>query len=482
MAEWGSSGRRSAKKGEGWNGGIGLTFVRRIVSCLLYAVSLTFRLLVLRVVLQRQLASLRRQPFDLIAKTCCFGSEQPLGNRDFYYGDLQQRLAKRGVRMLLLCGNVLGGSWIAFGKAHLSISAMAHLPELSLLHPFAPIGLAWQQLRACLRLHRLAARSSDPLTRQICFLASEDCFHSSTTMAALGFWIGRAAVQTWQPRAFMTFYEGHAWEQCLRWGAKSVRTGCLTVGYQHTMVFRESLALITPPADLAGRSLPDLVLCLGQASLNLLQPGHTHYPSRLLRFGSFRCQTAAADQPADPHRRTVLVTPEGIASEVHVLFSFAVECARRMPFYTFVLRCHPEVPMPRALDLLGVDLRRLPNIILSEHKDIEEDFARSYAILYRGSTAVLYAILRGLLPINLRGKALGDGDPLFRLQSWRRHVTTPEEVAALLAQDARAPWEQREVEWKIAADYVRLYIEPVGDNRVETFLRMVGLTEVRHVS
>lgn len=470
----GTWSRQPAERREGWRGWIDLTLARRIGYGLLYALHLSCRLMALRVALHGQLGSLRRQQFDLIAKTCCFGLGRPLGDRDFYYGDLQQRLAERGVRMLLLCGNVLGGSWTTFGKAHIATAPIARLPELCLVHPLVPMQLAWQQLRACIQLRRLAVRAPDRLSRRVSWLASEDCFSSSTTMAGLGFWIGRAAVRLWRPKAFVTFYEGHAWEHCLRWGAKCADAGCQTAGYQHTMVFRESHALTAPPKDLAGRSLPDVVLCLGEASLELMQPGHARYPVRLLRFGSFRCRTAAADRPADPARRTVLVTPEGIASEVQALFTFAAACARHMPLYTFVLRCHPEVPMAKALALISVDLRQQPNVILSEHNNIEEDFARSSALLYRGSTAVLYAILEGLLPINLHCETMRDRDPLFDLQAWRRHCTTPAEVAALLEQDAVSPHEWRQAEWEMAADYVMSCTGPVGDDRVETFLRAVG--------
>ena len=449
--------------------------VKRLGQSMVYALLLVWRLARLRARLRRDAAALQRRRFDVILKTCCFGPDRPLGDQDFYFGDLQQRLAQRRTQALLLCGDVRGGDWAAFARAHLSTGEHARLPELCLIHPLVPLRVLGQQWRACLRLRRLAARITDPLVKRVSLLASEDCLAPDTAWASLAFWIGRQAVQRWRPRAFATLYEGHAWELCARWGAKTADPSCLTIGYQHTAVFRESLALLAPAAEGKGvRTVPDVVLGLGQRPLDLMRPGHARHRTRLVRFGSFRFQPRPAAGPAPVARRTVLVTPEGIASEMKILFTIAHACARRLPSYTFVLRCHPEVPMERALRLLDVELAREPNIVLSEGRRIEEDFARASALLYRGSSAVMYAILDGLLPIYVPVAGMRDRDPLFALEAWRERGAAPDEVAGILERAAQSPAEQRRAAWTEAARYVQAYTGPVDQEGIDAFLHELG--------
>ncbi|MBI3320083.1 MAG: hypothetical protein HYZ89_05810 [Candidatus Omnitrophica bacterium] len=447
--------------------------VRRIGQCLIYALYLSGRLARLRLLMSRHLPVLTRRSFDVLIKTFCFGPARPDGGRDFYFGNLQDRLVQQGVRTLVLCGNIQGGSWTAFARGQLDAGRLARLPELALLHPLVPFRLMVQQLRASTRLRRLAAATHDPLVKHISLLASRECLAPDTARTGLYFWIMRAAIRRWRPRAFLTVYEGHAWEVCSRWGVKATDPSCFTVGYQHTGVFPESQSLMSPSSATTVRLAPDVVLSLGRVPLALLAQAHVRAQTRVIRFGSFRYSPADAHRPADPRRRVVLVTPEGLVSEVKVLFEFAYACATRLPNQIFVLRCHPEVPMVRALRLVSVDLAKQPNIELSERR-IEDDLARSSALLYRGSTTVLSAVLHGLLPLYFHRPTMLDRDPLYRMDAWRQRVTTTEEVADLLARHEQTPMERLEEAWGRAARYVADYTGPVGQEQIDAFLAAIN--------
>lgn len=452
--------------------------LRRMGQCVVYALVLSYRLLMLRLRLRRPMVSFLRRRFEVVIKTCCFGPVHHADGQDFYFGDLQHRLAQRGLQTLLLCGDVRDGNWTAFARSHLALTPAARLPELVLLHPLAPFRLMAKQFMSSFRLLGLAATMADPLVRHICRLASQDCLAPDTAGAGLSFWIGKAAVETWRPRAFVSLYEGHAWEVCARWGAKAGDATCQTVGYQHTAIFPESLALIRPSNPTALRVVPDVVLGLGRGSLALMRSGHERARARLVQFGSFRYREAAGlRRPADRNRRVILVTPEGIASEVTALFEFAYACASRMPAYTFVLRCHPEVPREEALTLVSVDLTTLPNIHWSDQGGVEEEFARSSAVLYRGSSVVLYAVLHGLLPLYAHIPMSLDRDPLYWLGAWRKRCATPQEVADVLAWYEHAPMEHLEGEWESAAQAVSAYTGAVGEDQIDACVEAMGLKQ-----
>jgi len=448
--------------------------LKRAARCVLFGGYLSACLLRLRLALRRPRRALQQQPFSVIARTVCFSSRRPEDDRDFYFGDLQQRLADAGVRMLLLCGDASNSRWTDFARGQIAASGHCRMPELALVPPWAALQMAAQQVSSCLRLRRRAARLADPLARRVCLSASRDCLLQETALNGLCWWIGRAAARTWHPRAFLTLYEGHAWEACLWQGVKAADPSCRTVGYQHTAIFRESLSMLAP-IDAGAGSIPEVALGLGEIPLQLLRPGHVRHRTRLVRFGGFRAQAMAAPQVPEPERRTVLVTPEGIPSETRMLFLFALACARRLPNYTFVLRCHPQVPMAEALRLVPQTLAAQPNIVLSDRPSIDDDFRRASLVLYRGSSSVLYAMLHGLLPVCLQPEGTANRDPLYSLPVWRRHCASSEEFGEIADSYGRMASDERHAEWAEAVRYVQAYTGPVGEEAIQALLSAVGL-------
>jgi len=448
--------------------------------CLAHAASLSTIIALLRWQLRRELATLKHQSFALIAKTWCFGPERLPGDRDFYYGDLQRRLAGRGVRMLLLCGNANWGratlrGWRTFARAHSQLGEVPRLPALSLSPLFAPFRIAAQQVRASWRLGAIAHRARSPLLAAVSLAARRDAFSPQTMDNALLFWIAKSAVARWRPQAFVALYEANSWERCVWWGVKTAHAACRTVGYQHTVLFPYARSLLRPYVDARARSLPDIVLCLGRATRERLREHHEPHGVSLIPFGSFRHNgaTPATSVPID--RRTILVVPEGILSEVQLLFGFVARCAGRLPEYTFILRCHPQIPMVEALERIPHRLAELPNVAVSDRQTIEEDFARASILLYRASSAVLYGILHGLLPIALHGGSPLEPDPLDGLTAWRRRCSTPEELEVLLRAHEHAGRDTLEAEWQTARGYVREHAGEVEESSIRELLTAVGL-------
>ena len=320
----------------------------------------------------------------------------------------------------------------------------------------------------------MASNAQDSLVERVARTASLDVLSPSVTQNGLFFWIGREAVRTWKPRALITLYEGHGWEKCMWWGAKVEDRACRTVGYQHTVVFPEAVGLIRPFVDIRERSLPDIVLAMGERTRDLIKDGHEKHQSRVISFGTFRHGGRRVSSVAPAGRRHVLVIPEGLPGEIRALFEFAHECARLLPSHTFVLRSHPQWPISRALSELGLDVLDLPNVIASDKNDIGEDFARSSIVLYRGSSAVLYGLLAGLFPIYVHVDGKFDSDPLYALQSWRKVCSTAEQFAELVNQYEKMPAAKRDMEWQTAATYVSEYAIPVDEQSVDAFLAEIN--------
>jgi len=234
--------------------------------------------------------------------------------------------------------------------------------------------------------------------------------------------------------------------------------------------------MIEPYVDDPKRSVPDVVLALGDQTAAILDAGHRQYGTQLVRFGTFRRQNAGmASAPADPSLRTVLVLPEGIAPEADVLFRFAYDCALAMPNYRFILRGHPQWPASRALSLIELPVQSLKNVEISQKASIQEDFDRASVLLYRGSSAALYGILSGLLAVNLQLPEMVNSDPIYQLTAWRKTCGTPAGLREIVEQFERQSADGRTSEWCSAADYVNRYIVPVDDRSVTAFLDAAGI-------
>jgi hypothetical protein len=450
--------------------GLALRWAVQAPVLVLYAGVFFARLVWLKFRLRRSLQALKAKPFDLIAKTWSFDEVLSPRVSDFYFGDLQERLGSRRIRLLMLTGNPSGMGWRGFLFARARVEGHPHLPELCLVPLLAPLRMAALQFQAAWGLAGLARRSPDPLVREAAGLAARAGLSCENLPLGLYFWIGRRAVQLWRPKAFLTLYEGYPWEESLWNGAKSADPGCRSVGYQHTVLMRHNLALLNGGAGSGpAGTKPDLVLCLGPRTESMLRSSHSR--STLVTFGSFRRLPSPPAALPHPERRTVLVAPEGYWGETLFLFGAAARLARRLPDHRFLLRMHPVLPRPRVWRLLTKQEGRLPeNLRMSDQGAIESDIDQASVILYRGSSSVLPAILRGLKPFYLHDEAWPEVDPVFELGGWRERVSGVGELEAALVRYAREEAGALEPVWKEAADYVNDYVVGVSSDSIDRML------------
>jgi len=448
--------------------------LQRWILCVLVAVWDTGVILHIRLRYGRLLRQRRRTSATVILKTWCFGPDSASGSSDFYYGALPGSLAERGVKYLLLCGNVLARQEVRFAGKVLRWNEFNAVPEWALIPLWAPIVSALRQLRTSMSLRRMSQSETDDKFALICAQACLDCAHPTTMRSVMHFYIAAAVGKYWDPKVYVTLYEGQPWEKLAWQGIKSAKPDCIVAGYQHTVVMRHALSLIHPRADSWEMSVPDLVLCLGDATRRMMQPSHEQAGSRLIVFGSHRRGATGKVSRPRPEKRKVLVVPEGNPKESKLLFDFALRLAPLVSDHELVFRCHPLLPFDDIRGQLADDPARFVNVTVST-RPIAQDFADSSVILYRGSSAVFYAVLEGLRPIYIRDGELFDIDPLFELEEWREYGNTQEEVMEILKRYSQKSAESLQEEWRMAYDYVNSYTVPVSGASVDRFLSAVGI-------
>src|SRR3990172_2642317 len=204
-----------------------VTIVRRLAGAALYALRETLRIASLRWRLRSAITRAKTAPADVVMKTWAFGSESLNGHGDFYFGALPAQLRQRGVSCVLLYSDARNqdhGSH--FARTALSKSSFRYCPEKALIPLWGPLLTCARQFLTSMALRRLAMRSDDPTFASVAGYLAAEVVRAYVTASSLYFYIGRAAVATWRPRAFVTLYEGQPWEKSAWQGAKAAGHDC----------------------------------------------------------------------------------------------------------------------------------------------------------------------------------------------------------------------------------------------------------------
>jgi len=373
---------------------------------------------------------------------------------DFYYSELPARLASRGKTCVVALLNQSGRSprsllskWMAAGIPRILLSSTIGLR--------GDLALRRRLIRESLRLRSEAEAAVPGFHRHALLLASGHA-RSMTSVSNLriGEQIG-ALVRRLRPKAIVVTYEGHAWERLAFAAARRAHPGVRCIGYHHTVLFQRQHALkrrLGPEFD------PDIILTAGSATRDQLAqaPGLKEIPVAVL--GTHRRASTPLPRLRD-ESPTCLVIPEGLAGECIFLFDFALACAKLAPAIRFVLRMHPVLPFA-SIAALDPRLGALPENVKLSEAPIAEDFARSRWALYRGSSAVVHAVLAGLRPVYVSRQDEMSIDPLHQLTSWRSVAETPNDFLRQANSDMGTDQDSLVSKERSAIRYCESYFTP----------------------
>ena len=130
-------------------------------------------------------------------------------------------------------------------------------------------------------------------------------------------------------------------------------------------------------------------------------------------------------------QKACLVIPEGIESEIHLLFEFSLKCAWQYPHVNFIWRLHPLFSF-EVLTARNRTYRSVPGNIELSDRELDIDLNRCNWVLYRGSSAVIQAVVAGLRPIYLHVPGQMRIDPLYELDEWKIEIETTKDFMSVL--------------------------------------------------
>ena len=345
---------------------------------------------------------------------------------DFYYGKAASELEAKGLSATIALINytkqtpaTLAGRW-----------RQAKIPR-AILASQLEIAKEWSLYRRAFvearRLKNIAADAQlGDLDGRVATRAALEATSGGTVSALrIGEQI-KMLVARLQPRAMLVTYEGHSWERVAFAAARSVLPQIRCIGYQHAALFNLQHAI---QRKLADRFNPNIIFTAGHVACTTIKKKPALKNIVIETLGSIRCaprKVRFKQQITNNRKFTCLVLPEGDANECNLLFGFSLKCARLMPGTEFIWRLHPSMNYA-ALMQQNQALRDLPSNITLSLSALAEDISRSDCALYRGSTAIVQAVMSGLHPIYLSQCEEIPIDPLYEIDKLIRKAVIPED-------------------------------------------------------
>ncbi len=401
---------------------------------------------------------------DALFVSHLLNSSQAGQSDDFYFGGLPNEMVAKGHSVVIALINHSGQS-----ASHLADMWKESLvPRVILsgsLQFLEEVALRHRLKTESLRLRKLATREDHGLARCVIARASQEALSGgSLTALCMASQIGALVTKLW-PKAIVVTHEGHSWERVAFAAARKSFPGVRCIGYQHAALFRLQHAV---RRNLALGYNPDQILTAGTVGKAQMEraPGLNGIPISVLGSNrAFKGATINGGLPIHPDKvdqldkPACLVLPEGIASECHFLFEFSMACAQSCPEIQFVWRLHPIVTY-ESLAVQNQKLRTLPRNIVLSQATLEEDIARCRWTLYRGTTAVVPAVVAGLRPIYLQLSGELTIDPLYELEVWRTKVASVSEFIQVIRSDVDACNGFTEADFDLARRYCESFFLP----------------------
>lgn len=388
---------------------------------------------------------------------------------DFYFQELPDYLQRKGYPVAVgLMNHVKGFS--GWKEKHAASAPWKFLlpRRLDFVNEWK---LLRQRLRTALYFFKQYRKEKDPLRKSFLLELSGNTLSAHTLRAYRVYEVVKHLCGRTQIHTVAFTWEGHSWEKMICAATKTTARTITSIGYQHTILFPSSHAL----KKSNGKDFDvDVIVTVGNITRDILRASPDLSNVRIETYGSPRLTKEPAYKMDASPRRACLVTPEGLVNECRTLFSFAIEAARLMPGIDFIFRNHPSILFEY---LQGVEptLRKLPpNVVLSQHTNIDDDLRQCSWLLYRNSSVSFFAVMAGLRPVYLSLPGEISNDVLYALRTWKKEITHPAELEVIIQQDEQQTPQQRELERAAADQFCRQYMMP---HHVEQFDQYINVTD-----
>ncbi len=167
------------------------------------------------------------------------------------------------------------------------------------------------------------------------------------------------------------------------------------------------------------------------------------------------------------NKLNILVLPEGLYEEEKFFFLNIVNFALINKNINYFVRLHPISDFRSILKKMGIN--ELPNNIILSKKDFFEDIKRCNYALYRGTTAIIFAVKYGLIPLYLSKENEISINPLFKLKDNIHYINKYENIKNIY--DNHNFYENYKLKHKEIMDYCKNYFENFNVDIVKEIIK-----------
>lgn len=246
-------------------------------------------------------------------------------------------------------------------------------------------------------------------------------------------------IKTLNPDFLFTTYEGQPWERVVYGMATSVSKKIKKIGYQHALFFKNQHSI---SRKLSKTFNPDYILCSGEKSYLKFLNLNFIDKSKILLIGSNRL--SLSEYIENKELKTFLVLPEGDLLECLPLVDLAISLAEIFKDINFIIRLHPITNRSNLLKLRPKLDKFYNNLELSSIS-FDKDVERCNAAIYRGSSSIIKAIQKGLIPIYYDIINQPNIDPIYNLNNFKTKIINPNDFSNILSSESNILHNQKKL-------------------------------------
>ena len=210
--------------------------------------------------------------------------------------------------------------------------------------------------------------------------------------------------------------EGFSWEKMIAISFKKMQPKNNLIGYQFASLLEFQNI---KDNNLNKIYFPDIVWTSGKINYVILKNEF----KKVVNIGTDRQYKEKNKVFKNFSKFNCLVIPEGINSECNKILNFSITCAKKFPNIKFIWRFHPLINLNLIFKSINEEDKFPTNIEISK-KNLVDDISRSSFFLYRGSTAAITSMKKGLHPLYLNLNQSINIDPIYKFKKWKTTINT----------------------------------------------------------
>lgn len=220
-----------------------------------------------------------------------------------------------------------------------------------------------------------------------------------------------------KPKKIFLTYEGYPWERLLCKKIKNYDNKIIIFGYFFSIMSKYTN---TPLLKLKNKFDPDIILTSSNfISKTFIQKKFKK--ENIINIGSINPKVLQKNTNSKNLKYIkCLILPEAFDDEVKFLINFAIKAQNKELKIKYILRLHPSIKDKIYLNDIKKYIKKY-NISLSR-SSMENDIKNCDILFYRGSSSVIEASCKGLIPLYIEKQNELSLDVLYKIEKYKPKI------------------------------------------------------------